>query len=247
MDAETRAELEMLRERAYGRASDIEEDPAALRRLAELEARAAAHQPPGGAAPAPVEPEPEPGPEPAAAPEEESVALGSEAPVPDGSPEPPASALPRWVKTVAPLAAVALVAVTALVTTLIVSAGSPYAGMQRADHLHLLDSEELADLPPIPFRGYDRRFKDFLGYAVTAGGNAWDRGEYQCLTVSSANEADPTRVDSNSVCAAEPFPLTVTIVLSDRSPAEALEAHPEGTAFHFALNGSGVDVYVAEP
>lgn len=40
MDAATRAELDALRVRAYGPAADIADDPAALRRLAELEERA---------------------------------------------------------------------------------------------------------------------------------------------------------------------------------------------------------------
>src|SRR3954451_4697205 len=46
MDAVERDELRALRARAYGPAADIHDDPAALRRLQELEPRASAPAPP---------------------------------------------------------------------------------------------------------------------------------------------------------------------------------------------------------
>ena len=236
MDDATRAELEMLRERAYGRSSDIAGDPVALRRLAELESRAAGKPEVAPEEPAPVEPEPEP----------EPVAEVPAAP--DEAPDRLASGMPRWVKVVAPLAAVALVAITAVVTTLIVGSNAPYAGMQRVERLTVLEGAELADANLLAFATYDERFSDVLGYAVTIQNMSSDpQHGYKCLAAQTSTADDLYRSDMNSTCGAEPFPITVTIILSDRSPEEALEAYPVGTALHFALNGSSVDVYADEP
>lgn len=224
MDEDEAAEIARLRERAYGRTPDIAGDADAIRRLRELEARAA----PREAAEPPAPPVADPAP----AAEEEG----------DGpaAPAVPRRRLPRWaVAAGAIVAAAALVTATALITTAVPDAAPRYPSAAKVATLSVIDGGSAQEQASA-----GRRYADFRGFSVFAfTATAEDRPDVECLSIVSPEEAAD---DSLSTCGAAPFPVSVTTVISERSPAAARATYPTGTTLNFTLTTSGVEVWVAE-
>lgn len=240
--ADDEAELRLLRRRAYGPDADIDRDPAALRRLRELEARRA-----GGAGAGPTE-APVPAPS-APAPSSAERAHPEQAPE-SGSASAPAP-LPRrsWVR-LAVLWAVSLVLVA------VIAASVSWAVTRRVE----ADPRQVAALGLNPDQrlptvfGVDqdgRRFADFAGFAVVAlQGRTWmgAGAEDFCLVVMDTSGVEP---QSNSYsgqmyggCGAGGFPATVQVRVGPDMPEEIERRFPEGSALQFVLRDDEVVVLV---
>ncbi|MFL0565342.1 hypothetical protein ACH0CG_06270 [Microbacterium sp. 179-I 1D1 NHS] len=236
MDDDDAAELDRLRERAYGRSADIAGDAAAVARLRELEAREARgpdEGPPAEAAPAAAADPPE-------------AASTAEETDPDIDPERPYGAprrWPRWATNLGVLAsAAALVAGTVAITLSIPREAPRYPDAERVATLTQLEA-----WPP-ESDSDSRRYADFRGFSVfaTVVGTPADPNPVRCLSIVSPQEAAQPEVgETLSTCGAGPFPVAVTAVVSDLSPEAAKDAYALGTAINFTLGESGVEVWVA--
>ncbi|MET2011530.1 hypothetical protein ABXJ56_08285 [Microbacterium chocolatum] len=267
MKPAVRAELEALRLRAYGPAPDIAEDPAALRRLAELESWAR-HRKPG--------PEPEfdeeSGPEAAAAASARTVAEeeSSEekaAPVSntESPPERPRSftaalgrlsprRLPRvaWVAWTASLIAVA--ALAAVITYGLVNI-APVAVSQGARQIATLEPDPSLRVPTGWFgagaSSHAYRFFGLTLFETTQGMYGSTSGECLTMVLSSDLPADEESVRDGfstagpiySGCRVGSFPATISVGVDSTSPLE-LRAQFPGASLQFIKDGDRIGVFL---
>lgn len=258
-------ELRLLRERAYGRAADIHEDPAALQRLQELEdherATAAPLESPSAGE---VDPETDAPSVDASLP---AAMIGSDHAQPEtvddaysgaetgttadagireaGPVETPASK-PWWKRRMPRVWAASLVAAIVLGVVLTLSAQALQAGK-----IAVLSADEDVEWPS-QFWG-DRTegslaFETFFGMSVISQPQQFGAGldeRVPCLTVFSG-EGDNLMYAAGA-CGAGPFPATATFTVGIQSPAELRERFPDGTALQFVLEGSQVHVYARAP
>lgn len=246
MDEDVRAELRMLRARAYGPAADIDDDPVARERLAELEdmlRRPAEEEPP----PAPVEStlvSSKPGPEPSAPEADEPV--DAEAVVAGGIPR---RALWLWTGS--------LVLVAGLV------GGITYAATAIAPILRAGDGvRQIAtlDVDPDPdftearqmFGGGEgslvyESYEGLIAFSVSGG---WDGSDdTQCITVV-AEEHIMTEEGGWGVngpvaygCGAGSFPATAQLAINDALPDAVRERFADASALQFVLGEDQVGVF----
>lgn len=241
-------ELRMLRARAYGPAPDIADDPAAMRRLAELEdlarVKAPRHEPAAerGEPIAPAVPE---GAETADDP------AGVPAVTADAAPPADARALSRrvrilWIASVAATAAVAVV-----LTLLAVSAGSPPPGEARQVGTVEQDSS-LAWPSFFGARADDSiAYADFYGLtALRQGGGAIGRDGMDCvavfLTESVRSAGDSYIGPSFFGCGTAAIPARVPVLVDASMPEELLDRFPLGSALEFVVDGELLTVFAAE-
>ncbi len=257
-------ELHSLRERAYGPTADIHADPAAMARLAELEAQARAvatpvpASEPDAASPAPVDvalvdpPAPVPPREdadveaPFAEPLAPDAGTGIPAPATDAPAAQPSSATPWWRRRMPLLWAGSVVA------ALILGAGVTLA-------IESFESGAVAVLAPDPdaewsdaiWGGPDAQdaigFEEFFGLTVISQPQQWSSAgdTLPCMAIFGG-EGDNI-IYAGSGCGAGRFPAVTSFVVSRDSPKELRDRFPEGTALQFVLEDGRVHVYAEEP
>jgi hypothetical protein len=235
MGDEDRAELALLRARAYGPDADIADDAAARARLEELESLL--RTPPVPEEPAaPAAPEPAPAPEPTPTPETASEPA-----------KPPRSRrlLPvAWIASVVAVAALAVgatYAATATAFSLVPrDPGMPQVAVIEIDHVPSEDS----------FLGYPSDvvyFQDFAGVTAVSTVALSMTGDL-CLAIMWTDDVDTGSDGLGSIqyyaCGAGTFPATVPMVVTVDFPAELRERYPIGTALQFVLDDDRVGVFV---
>lgn len=268
IDTSTHDELRLLRERAYGPAADIDQDPAAAQRLRELEARTA-----------------EPAPEPAvpAEPQQTSVVTSQEAPTASptptaptpGAPEPPAPQpspdaepptqqpdAPRrrsrlttvlWALSVAAAAAAA----AAVTFSLTYVAPVPVSG----------DATQIASLEPttgiaVPTgfigAGESSRTFEFYGYTIFEATNMFGFSPSQgsdCFVIIATSKV-PEEYDAQqgwsydspiyNACRAGTLPAVTQFVVDSSAPDQTRRQFPDGAALQFVFDGERVGVFLSE-
>lgn len=253
-------ELATLRSRAYGPRADIDDDPAALARLRELEGmqrrgRTVTHDAPqtvpapaavGSAAPAPhadtdaFDTEEEPGAD------RDAGADGSAS----DAPHPPRPIARGWMIAWAASILVVAVTVGAVVFGLAsIRPVDPSSGAAQVDTL--TPSEATLDGMEWIKRWYgtDESVRGWIydGLAVVRTPMGMFGAGSDCLTVvpvdaySSADESISGPIFSG--CAAGSFPATVEFVIDAEMPEELRERFGEGTALSFVLRGDAVGVF----
>lgn len=249
-----RDELRTLRERAYGPAADIHDDPAALARLHELETQAAgrrrAPEPPAGDGAETRVPE---GVD-AGTPAPERAALAGDAPAPAPAPPREATAAaadrttlsrdrPWWRRRTRVLWAGSLVA------AMLVGAGLTL-GVQALQSGRVASLLEDPDAEwPEQFGGPrppdSRLFESFHGLAAVTGPDFFGStgGSQTCLYILDTGSGG----FAGGGCGAGPYAATVTVQVAFASPRELRERFPDGTALRFVLEEPYVHVYAHEP
>lgn len=255
MKPAVRAELEALRLRAYGPSPDIADDPAALRRLAELEGWAE---------------RPEPDLRPAATdaaasapPTADEDSGETDEPAPSSEEHPPRPGLLRGFsfRQVPRLAWIAwgasLIAVAALATVVTYGAVSiaPVAVSQGARQIATLQPEPSLRLPTGWFGAGESslayRFFGLTLFESTQGMYGATSGE--CLTAVLSSDVPAEDEDvRNGYSAAGPvysgcrvgnFPATISVRVDNSSPLE-LRAQFPGSALQFIKDGDRIGVFL---
>ncbi|MFS0866287.1 hypothetical protein AB3M83_03000 [Microbacterium sp. 179-B 1A2 NHS] len=275
MDDLRTAELRTLRERAYGRDADIDTDPEARRRLAELEA---AHAAESAARPAvPERPASRAASAPPALPvsparrgatsgrPSEPVGTGADA-VADAAAMTPAPtdrgtarsrAVTMALTWAGSLAAVAAVAVSVTAAS---SVGAAWPASPGSDP-DIFRAATLRATPEVPapdafaFGGEGASFEHFHDLAVFEAVFEPGGGITRCLILadSAVVERDPDDhegIFSGYVmqgCGAGAFPAVLSVVVDAQMPDGVREAYPDGSSLQFVLEGDSVEVFVAEP
>lgn len=256
----SRDELRRLRERAYGPAADIHDDPVALARLHELE----------NAALSPTAPESGPD-----SPPDETIAadvsddalsqvgafpsfaepdgadpVGADDPTPSPSDvrEPVTDATaprPWWRRRIPVLWAGSVVVALLLGVGLTLGVQAVEAGK-----VAVLSEDPEGEWPAQqlgPVAEEFSRFEDFYGLSIAARsvGSAWADAAIPCIWLY--RDDDATLGIASSGCSAGSFPAQASFIVSAGSPVELREHFPVGTALLFVHEGSHVHVYAQAP
>lgn len=245
------AELRALRARAYGPDADIEADPAALRRLRQLEAGLTERTPapPDGAHRLTAAERSAPAPDPVAAP----PPVVHAAPPSDVPPTAGPSASRGRGRRGRPRRAT-LLWLAATVVVALVSATVAWAVTRRVE----ADPEQVAVLGVNPDQriptvfGVEqnaRRYTDYLGLTVVALlGRGWLGGapdDYCLLVMDSSRIEWRTNSYTGEMyggCGAGDFPATVQLRIVPGLPEELVARFPAGSALQFVLAGDEVVV-----
>ncbi|GAA5036448.1 hypothetical protein ACFQRL_09405 [Microbacterium fluvii] len=247
-------ELSALRERAYGPSADIHADPAAMARLASLEASLRADAVADAAADATGQAQPDDSadsPDVTSSPADRRLdqqtvgATAADAAAPDsGAPalaaEPDTS--PRRPRR-------ALVWAASIVVAALVGAGATL-GVQSlmSGRVAVLGVEEGAEWPTEYFGSAtddSRVFTEFHGLSVAAVDQPGIEGVTVCLYVLDERGVDSQMMTAG--CAAGSFPASASLVVTGDSPDELTEAFEAGTALLFVLEGDRVEVFASAP
>lgn len=249
IDTATRDELRLLRERAYGPSADIDRDPAAAQRLAELEAQAvvtpshptvdpAADESPSAAAP-PV----------LGADDAPPAASEGDARRPEGAREIPRRIVVLWALSVA-AAAAAAAAFTFSLTYL-----PPMSTAENATQIASLESTTAVEIPA-GFMGAEQssRVYEYFGHTIfqAAGGYSFAEGGDCIVVVQTAQipeDFDPQggwSIESPiySGCSAGGFPAVVQFTVDDSAPVETRAQFSDGAALQFVFDGERVGVFL---
>ncbi|GAA4194311.1 hypothetical protein GCM10022288_29600 [Gryllotalpicola kribbensis] len=248
------SELRRLQARAYGPNADIQNDPAALRRLRELEGRGRGAAPVAGEASPVID---------AATPREESSVPPSE-PTESGQSaasagEAPAPRAPRPTRARSRRATVAVAASLALAVAALVFAGVSGSARARSDALPE-QARQIARLTPSPRYQVPLAVKGLL---ATGGAHAEGFRAFNGLrvvvdrAVTSADDpsmvvfADGADPDSDILegpawqgQGAGDFPATVQFRLTSDLPLSLTSAYDGGTALQFVFDKSDNEVLV---
>jgi hypothetical protein len=242
MPIDEEAELAQLRRRAYSPTADIAADPAALRRLIELEERAGATEH--------VE-----------APEEaDGVGVGSpaEEPGPDAAPVPARFSLPRVRRSTVILLAAAGLVVATLATILTVVQRVQTDPLQTgATQIARLSPDPSFDVPSALTQGITGEvtaYEEFEGFRViTLPPYQSAENTSRCMTVWQPvllEGADGGGFSYGgdsflmSICGAGVFPPSSTMFLREDSPERAQTEFPAGTALQFVYDVSRDEIVV---
>ncbi|WP_120494508.1 hypothetical protein [Microbacterium phyllosphaerae] len=274
MDAAAEEELRELRARAYGPHADIETDPAALRRLQELESSRAASSArlrAGGVTALDA---------PAAATElrlvipaaDESRAsdelldrLGDDSlwddPVAHDQPTEDAgwrSRLARWRMPLWVASVVAAAAVAAAVTFALTSMPS-ISSSAGAPQIETLELARTGAVPPGWFGAEtDVAAAEFFGLTVFESpgwvSESGDRSsENRCISVVRTVDVPDEGADDGSssisgpmyaACSIGAFPAEVVVPIDGEMPEQLIERYPSGVALQFVLDGDRVGVFL---
>lgn len=231
-------ELRSLRARAYGPGADIFDDPAAVRRLAELESitRTPIREP---------VPAPEPIPEPPAEPSEEVDRPPAGPPEPPGATDaaaPPASARRAWWRRPVVLWAASIVVAvvaTALVTHLALSQGPRQVAVLAPSSVEW-PQEYFGEQPE-----GGQVFDDFYGVTVIALPQQFSEDlAAPCLYVLRTGEMSNGMLGGG--CGAGAFTATAAVAVTESMPEALRDRFPDGGAVQFVLDGDRVLVYADE-
>jgi hypothetical protein len=266
-------ELRTLRARAYGPHADITEDPAAARRLHELEAQRSARRSESMAsAPAtPVGTEVAPGDE--RMPDDATPCVYIEA-APDldtlfpAPPQPPASAAETMAppETFGPRRYRRRTLWIAAATTAALAAGITYAAVSFAPVSASSGAPQISTLAPtnaievpVGFIGAveDSPAFEFHGLTLFLGSGGYSgpaAPDSACLMAVGSDQIpapDDYTAESWSIdgfiysgCEVGVFPATIEIPLTSDAPAELRETFPDATALQFVLDGDRVGVFL---
>lgn len=243
-------ELRALRERAYGPDADIDDDPAALARLRELESAQAV---PDAAPPAPLVRFDDPAPAtaedvPTSDPPATDAAADDPAPEPGSEePAPPGGRLPRrtiwlWAGSVA-LALVVGAAATMATSSVM---GNRVAVLGEADV-----SQWPAGMFGEPQEGA-RVFETFHGIRVIVVPNVWGApgSDITCMFVVRADGEGGTQPPNEILttgCGDPAFAPTASFSVTEASPDALLEQFTVGTGVRVVLAGDEVHVFARTP
>lgn len=234
-------ELAQLRRRAYSYSADIASDPAALRRLIDLETRASAAKEELSST---------------AVVEEIPAASGEEG-TPDATPPRPRLTRPRLRRsTVIMLGAAALVAATLLTLLIVVQRVQTdplQAGASQIARLSLDPGFEVPSALRVGITGEVTAFEGFEGFRVLSQPSYYAaEGATRCLTIWQ-----PALLDTAggggfsyegeffvSACGAGAFPASVTILLREDTPERAQTDFPAGTALQFVYDEASEEIVV---
>lgn len=255
MKPAVRAELEALRLRAYGPSPDITDDPAALRRLAELEGWAERPEP--DLRPAETDAA-------ASAPGTADEDSGeTDAPAPGSEEHPPRPRFVRgfsfrdvprlaWLAWGASLVAVA---VLAAVVTYGAASIAPVAVSQGARQIATLEPDPSLRVPTGWFgagaSSHAYRFFGLTLFETTQGMYGSTSGECMTIVLSSDLPPDEESVRDGfstagpiySGCRVGSFPVTISVGVDSASPLELRTQFP-GAALQFIKDGDRIGVFL---
>ncbi|WP_341994965.1 hypothetical protein MRBLWH7_002515 [Microbacterium sp. LWH7-1.2] len=259
MDAATLDELRTLRARAYGPSADIDQDPAALQRLHELEARRGTPDaevvvpsaPPALAEPAPaLDAVPVPPPS-----DEDEVALLTP---PEGSE--PEAVRPRRTRRVSSqtwalwvLSVLAAAALAAGLTSSLISI-SPVSASSGAPQIDTLEPDPFVVLPD-GFMGAGPSSLAFEYYGVTLFETAGGYGGVgtDCFSVVPTEQIPETGTETDgwsmsglfyTGCRVGAFPATVQFAVDSAVPQQLRDRFPPDSALQFVFDGDRIGVYL---
>lgn len=253
MDAGDRDELRALRARAYGPAADIHEDPAALRRLQELEPRLSAEPPPshtephdGDVASAPQESVPQQSGH--TPPGEDDSARGVDSVV-----SPAKAPRRRWIGVgVLWLLSVIVAAGVAWAVTSTTTYVPPVAATRTERQVATLEPSSIRTLPKEWFGTSSNSLVfDFHGLTVFTSDSGLGTGT-NCFMIVPTSEVPDEEADAGSWsdvgilltgCKAGGFPATAQATVGEAFPEELRTVFPPGSALKFVLEGERVRVF----
>lgn len=267
MDTDLRDELRILRARAFGPEADIAQDPAALRRLRELEALAAARPAPQVDV-ASAAPEPYAAPAPRAAAVLEAPAVPAVAPPAPANPssaeaappDTPPARRPRefsqhlrgmWALSVIAAAAVSggLTYGLAQVTPVSTSSGAPQVAT--------LEPSRTIDIPAGWMgAGPSSVAYEFHGLLIyeSASNFGMSSNGSDCITAVAAEELPEPDADQSSYsisgnmysgCRVGPFPATLSLFVDSGAPEDLRAEYPD-RALQFVKDGDRIGVFLAD-
>lgn len=266
MDAAADEELRELRARAYGPHADIAADPAAVRRLQELES---ARTPVATVVRARPTPEPSPqAPDSGAAGRsddgekgdedgDEDSLWGDEDAAPEASGWSVSTARRRALLWAASIVVTAAIAATITYTLVSIPMISASAQAPQVDTLSMTRTGAVPD----GWAGAepDTAAADFYGLTIFESARwvseSGDReSENRCLTVVRTQDV-PEEGEFNGTswsvdgpmygaCSIGVFPATVEVPIDGDTPDELIERYPAGTALQFVLDGDRVGVFL---
>jgi len=262
MDDGADAELRALRARAYAPGGDIADDPAALARLTELEARRRERSEPAARARAVAAPAVAAASSPAdtdAAPLAPDDDLDDAPPSdPDAGPAEAGPARPARGLRTALMWAGSLVAVAALAAgiTLFATARTAFTATalpEDAAVTHLTTLLPTGGEQPPFLRDYGadeaRTFEPFFGLETYQVSVPWVDADESCILLMSGAQAEAASNSGWSSfgqgCSAGAFPASLSFVVTEEYPDEFREHFPDGSALQFVLTETGVDVFVS--
>ena len=248
-------ELRRLRARAYGPAADIDRDPSAMARLAELETVAgtgAGQDVPALGSDRVKPPRSHPAPHRADrvtdAPPSEAVAPHADGDAVSSASSPDRRRRPRWL---VPGLWAASLAVTAIIAAIVTSTASvpPVTAPEGGTPVALLAPDPGFSSDVFGTRGYGAQgFENFHGLTpiVTDGRSASSFGTDSCLIIvpSGVAAGDDSIYTGRwrTGCAAGPIPASVAMDLDSTVPAETSAAYPDSVLL-FVYDDDLVRVY----
>ena len=253
MNEDAAAELQALRERAYGPDADILRDPVAYDRLHELEEQLRTEQrgpersgdvadPPSPDAPAAASTQdPESASAAAASSDDRASESGGRAAWSPLTRVPPL-ARAFWLVSVLAVATLAASVTWGLASIPVISEGSGARQIAalEPDPSTTAPSFGSTDTPPVGFQ--------FAGYTLITAINSNDGVDSECLVVFRTEDVDDESGFPNGPtyygCGAGAFPPTASVQIHAGSPAAALERFGDGAALQFVLEGDRVGVFV---
>lgn len=250
VDADTAEELRALRRRAYGPDGDLENDPAAVVRLAELEELVR---------PAPPAPAGRSSEGDSATPDGAGISAEAHTPAEATSaeedPAPPArpGAPPRISTLVAALWVVSVLAVGSLAaaTTWALASIPPVSATTGAAQVATLSPEEGPDLDRIFGGPEGTTTYQYLGYAIVHTTRLGLEPGSACLAVMDIGDISSNGESINGPvyygCSAGPFPVRTALTVSADSPAATRDTYAVGTSLEFVFSSGSVGVFMAPP
>ncbi|QLD12111.1 hypothetical protein [Microbacterium oleivorans] len=260
MDDGADAELRALRARAYAPGGDIADDPAALARLSELEARrrerpARVTAARADAAPAveAVSVAAEPHDAAADVPAADEDAVVATAAGFDAAPPRRARGLRTALMWGGSLVAVAVLAAGVTLFATARTAFTATALPEDAAVTHLTTLLPTGGEQPPFLRDYGadqaRTFESFFGLETYQVSVPWIDADEACILLMSGAQAEAASNSGWSSfgqgCSAGAFPASLSFVVTGEYPDEFREHFPDGSALQFVLTDTGVDVFVS--
>lgn len=265
MDDDVHAELRALQARAYGPRPDIDDDPAARQRLAELEdvarlRRAPATRPPHAPAPPRIPPA-APSELPPVPPMPAAVLVSEPSRTVDGEGSDAATdrktrGLLRGITWAGSLAVVATLAValTAAFTSRTAWTGTSISPAADVSHVATLTVDEGGELPEYFGGPTDDAtvYEAFFGLIPISAALDGADTEQLCMQVID-ERAYQTGAEGSATstwyygCGFAPFSTNVSLPVTPDAPAALRERFPDGTKLQFVIDGDVVDVFASDP
>ena len=263
MDAATLDELRTLRARAYGPSADIEQDPAALQRLRELEASRDA---PDAAVPdeqseVPTHVEPTPVEAPVPPPADDGAELFAIGESSETESDMPASARRRKPRRLSSqsvaLWALSVLGAAALAAGLTYSLTSapPVEASSGATQVDTLEPDPFIEVPAGWFgAGPSSMAFEYYGLTLFESTGGYTGLGTDCFAVVATEQMPELDADPNSRtmsgimysgCGAGAFPATVQFVVDSNAPQQLRDRFPSDSALQFVFDGSRIGVFLA--
>ncbi|MBW9121201.1 hypothetical protein JNB63_13965 [Microbacterium trichothecenolyticum] len=265
MDAATLAELRTLRARAYGPSADIDQDPAAVQRLHELEARRGAPHAETALPSDPPEPTHEPAPVSAevTVPEplsgDDPLALAETGlPAESGDHEP---ARPPKLHLLssrnAALWGLSVIAAASLAAGLTYSltAVTPIDASSGATQIDTLEPDPFIEVPSGWFgAGPSSIAFEYYGLTLFESTGGYTGVGTDCFALVDSEQLPEPDADMNTWsisgimyngCRAGSFPATIQFVVDSSAPQQLRDRFPADSALQFVFDGTRIGVFLA--